>query len=66
MFGIIFSEKKDVIYSKFSGKEFYILIVVFALAIFEVFTGAFGNYHKAPFTYGGIDLMIIQKIILFI
>jgi len=64
MFGIIFSEKKDVIYSKFSGKEFYILIVVFALAIFEVFTGAFGNYHKAPFTYGGIDLMIIQKILL--
>ena len=64
LFGIISSEKKDLIFSKIKGEEFYILCIALILAIFQAKIGKFGNYHKAPFTFRGIDLMIIQKIFL--
>ncbi len=64
LFGIISSEKKDVIYSKLKGNEFYILIIAFTLALFQAYIGELGNYHKSPFIYSGMDLMIIQKILL--
>ena len=64
LFGIMCSEKKDVIYTKLKGKEFYLLSFVLALAIFQASLGKLGTYHKDPFVYGGIDLMIIQKILL--
>ena len=62
LFGIISSETKDVIYSKLKGKEFYLLSLAFTLAIFQAYMGKLGNYHKLPFIYGGMDLMILQKI----
>jgi surface polysaccharide O-acyltransferase-like enzyme len=62
LFGIISSEIKDVIYSKLKGKEFYLLSIAFTLAIFQAYIGKLGNYHKLPFIYGGMDLMILQKI----
>lgn len=62
LFGIISSEKRDFIYSKLKGKEFYIFSIVIILGIFQIFSGKLGNSHKAPFTFGGIDLMAIQKI----
>jgi len=64
LFGIISSENKNILYSKIKGKEFYILSIALSLAIFQAYIGEFGNYHKDPFTFGGIDLMIIQKILL--
>lgn len=64
LFGIISSEKKDFIYSKFKRKEFYILMLLLTLAIVQAYSGKLGNYSKYPFNYGGIDLMIIQKILL--
>lgn len=64
LFGILASEKKEILYSKIKGKEFYILSIAVSLAIFQAYIGEFGNYHKDPFTFGGIDLMIIQKILL--
>ncbi len=62
LIGIILSEKKDIIYSKLTGREFYILSFVIALAIIQAYSGQSGNYAKDPFTFGGIELMIIQKI----
>lgn len=64
MFGILFSEKKELIYSKLTGKEFYILSIAIALALFQAYLGKLGNYHKAPFTFDGIDFMMLQKILL--
>jgi surface polysaccharide O-acyltransferase-like enzyme len=63
LLGIISSEKKDIIYSKLTGKEFYILILIILLAGIQVYSGKLGNYVKDPFTFEGIDLMVIQKII---
>ena len=64
LFGIISSEKKEILYSKIKGKELYILGIALSLAVFQAYIGKLGNYHKDPFTFGGIDLMIIQKILL--
>jgi surface polysaccharide O-acyltransferase-like enzyme len=64
LLGIISSEKKEIIYSKLTGKEFYILVLFLTLALIQAYSGKLGNYSKAPFTFGGIDLMIIQKILL--
>ena len=64
LLGILSSEKKDVIYTKFKEKEFYILAFALTLAIYQAYIGELGNYHKSPFIYGGMDLMIIQKLLL--
>jgi surface polysaccharide O-acyltransferase-like enzyme len=64
LIGIMASEKRDLIYSKLNGKEFYIFSIVIILAIIQVYSGKLGNYHKDPFTLGGIDLMYIQKMVL--
>jgi surface polysaccharide O-acyltransferase-like enzyme len=64
LLGIISSEKKDILHSKIKGKEFYILCIALSLAVIQAYIGELGNYHKDPFTFGGIDLMIIQKILL--
>jgi surface polysaccharide O-acyltransferase-like enzyme len=64
LLGMILSEKKDIVYSKFIGKDYYLLIFGFSLALLQVFIGKIGNYHKEPFFFNWFDLMIIQKIIL--
>jgi surface polysaccharide O-acyltransferase-like enzyme len=64
MLGIISSERKDILYSNFTGKEIYLLSIAITIAVLQAYIGKLGNYHKAAFTLGGIDLMIIQKIIL--
>lgn len=64
LLGMILSEKKDIVYSKLIGKDYYLLILGFGLALLQAFIGEFGNYHKDPFFFNGFDLMIIQKIIL--
>jgi surface polysaccharide O-acyltransferase-like enzyme len=63
MFGILSSENRNFLYSKITGKEFYILITVITLAIIQAYIGKLGSYFKDPFTYEGLDLMVIQKII---
>jgi probable poly-beta-1,6-N-acetyl-D-glucosamine export protein len=64
LLGILCSEKKEILYTKLKGKEFYILFLAIALALFQASLGKFGNYHKPAFSYGGIDIMLIQKTLL--
>lgn len=63
LIGIICSEKKDFLYAKLRGKEFYLLAGVLLLAVVQAISGKFGNYRKPPFEYGGIDLQICQKVV---
>jgi surface polysaccharide O-acyltransferase-like enzyme len=63
MFGIMCSERKEFIYSKFKGKEYYLISLTIIIALLQVFLGNIGNYHKNPFEYNGIDLILIQKIV---
>ena len=64
LMGIVCSIYKEKIYSTLKQKEIFLLIAVIALAIIQEYIGVVGNYHKDPFAYKGIDLMIFQKIIL--
>jgi len=64
LIGILCSMNKEKIYLKLEGKELYLLVSVFLLAIIQVAFGQTGNYYKAAFAYNGLDLMIFQKIIL--
>lgn len=63
LIGIIASEKKEIIYSKFKGKEFYLLFLLLVIALFQAYIGKSGDYFKEPFSYNGINLMIFQKIL---
>lgn len=63
LFGIICSEKKEMLYSKLFGKEFVILSIGLLFAILQVFIGVVGNYHKPPFEFASLDLMFVHKLI---
>ena len=64
LFGILCSEKKEIIYSKLKNKEIYVLLLLASVAVLQVVLGHAGSYAKAPFAYDGIDLMLIQKVLL--
>ena len=64
LMGIMCSEKKEVIYTKFQGKELYFLGSAIGLAMLQAYQGEVGNYSKSPMLYDGIDLMLIQKVAL--
>lgn len=61
LLGISCSMNKEQIYSRLKNKEFFLLILVLALAFLQALLGEFGSYHKSPFLFTNIDLMFIQK-----
>ena len=68
LLGIYFSLNSNIIYEKISGKEIFILILVFAIALIQTRIGAvedimiMGEGNKFKINY--IDLMILQKSLL--
>jgi probable poly-beta-1,6-N-acetyl-D-glucosamine export protein len=64
LIGIISSENKTFIYSYLNGKAGFLFIIAILLATISMLFGQVANQHKAPFLYGGFDLMIFQKIVL--
>jgi hypothetical protein len=63
LFGIICSEKKEILYSKLVGKELVLLSIGLLIVILQVYVGVVGNYEKPPFEFDGIDLMFVHKLI---
>ena len=64
LIGITASIYKNQIYLSLNNKAYYLLGIVFLLALLQAYFGHVGSYHKAPFEYSGLDLMLIQKITL--
>ncbi|WP_317932201.1 acyltransferase [Halioxenophilus sp. WMMB6] len=64
LFGILCSIHREFIYQKLCGKELFILALAIGLSCLESYTGHFGNYHKAPLAWAGVDLMFCQKVVL--
>lgn len=64
LIGIAASIYKKEIYDGLNNKVYYLLGVVLLLALVQAYSGSIGSYHKAPFEYNGLDLMLIQKITL--
>lgn len=64
LIGILCSLYKDRVYRVLNGKEPILLMLIIYFAVLQALTGVVGNYHKLPFSYGGLDIMFIQKIIM--
>lgn len=64
LIGILASLHRERIYAVLSGKEYYLLAAAIGLALLQASIGHIGNYHKAPFEFAGIDIMIFQKVFL--
>lgn len=62
--GMVVSQKRDYLYTAFRGKDFLFFILAVGFALFQAFSATQGNFRKDPFVFGGIDLMILQKILL--
>lgn len=64
LIGIICSENRRLLYLKLKNKSFHLLICAISISVLHSFVAKTGSYHKSPFEYNSIDLMIIQKIFL--
>ncbi|MEO1619484.1 MAG: acyltransferase, partial [Cyanobacteria bacterium J06632_3] len=64
LLGIICSEKKEIVYAKLKNKEIFLLLLAVGLAALQAALGRFGSYQKPPLVYGGIDVMLFQKVTL--
>lgn len=64
LMGIICSVHKETVYKKLAGKDIYFLILGIGVAIVHTLTREYGNSHKSPFQLSGIDIILIQKLVL--
>ncbi|BCR03564.1 acyltransferase [Desulfuromonas versatilis] len=65
LLGIWCSINRARVYRLFAGREFLLLLGAVALACLQAaLHTSYGNFHKAPFAWGGIDIILFQKILL--
>jgi len=64
LLGITCSMYRQNIYDFCKGREFIFLAAAIGVAFYQAHLGNTGNYSKEPFAWGGIDLMLIQKVFL--
>lgn len=65
LFGIFCSLEKEKIYTRLSERVWFLLAGVVLLAVLQaVYYGSAGNLQKAPFVYNGIDISLLQKLLL--
>jgi surface polysaccharide O-acyltransferase-like enzyme len=63
LLGIQCSIHKDWIYKNLAGRELILLALVLAPLIWQTLVlGDVGAYNKAPFSFGGIDWVLVQKV----
>ena len=65
MFGILCSMEREWIYNKFRQYDGYIFLAVLALALLQAAVmDTSGNLQKPPFEFNGIDIALVQKMML--
>ncbi|WP_028581526.1 acyltransferase family protein [Desulfogranum japonicum] len=65
LMGILCSQNADTIQRRLSGKEWLFFSIAVLFAVLEVvLQHRFGNYHKLPLQWKGIDFMVGQKMAL--
>ncbi len=63
--GILASIHKERIYAVFHRRDGYLLAVVLGLAVLQaVFIAKEGSLHKAPLEFAGLDVSLVQKLVL--
>lgn len=65
LFGIWASINRDLVFRVFAGREALLMMAVVALALLQAaLYGGYGNFHKPPFAYAGLDVLLLQKLVL--
>ena len=65
MFGIVCSVEKDLIYEKLYRKDVWLFLLVLFLAILQAAVmPTSGNLQKPPFEFNGIDISLLQKMVM--
>lgn len=64
LIGIFCSIHKEKIWIALAGKELWLLLIVVTLAYIQAALGKGGNYHSDFLQFNGIDLQVIQKLVL--
>lgn len=64
LLGIFSSMNREVIYTTLKGKEWLLLAATIGLAGLQAELGVCGNYEKEALSYGGVDVMFVQKVIM--
>ncbi len=62
LLGIICSQKREFIYAKLKNTEIYFLGFAIIAAYVQAVLGSTGGYYKSPLAYGGLDIMLLQKV----
>jgi surface polysaccharide O-acyltransferase-like enzyme len=65
LFGIQCSMHKDWVYRTFARRELVLLALALVPLVWQTLgLGDVGNYNKAPFAWGGVDWVLVQKVFL--
>jgi len=64
LIGIACSIHKEQIWTTLAGKEPWLLVIVITLAYIQAALGKGGNYHSDFFQFNGVDLQLLQKLVL--
>ncbi|CZF80048.1 Acyltransferase family protein [Grimontia celer] len=64
LLGIFAAINRLKIYTWLMGKELILMVVIVSLITYQTMNGHNGSYHKYLFSYSGIDLVFIHKILL--
>lgn len=64
LIGILSSMHKEKIWSTLSGKEYWLVLLIVSLALLQTNMGKGGNYHSDFFHFNGVDLQLLQKLIM--
>jgi len=62
LLGIFCAVNKEMVYRVFFGKEYILLLAIAVFSACQAWAGVWGNYHKSPLEYGGLDFMYLQKV----
>lgn len=64
LFGIFCSQNRDRIYAALEGRSLYLLAPIAFLAWLQAALGTSGNYYRTTLGFEGVDLMLLQKLVM--
>lgn len=64
LYGITFSKNKDLFYRVLDKYLPWLFLSIVILSFYQTYIGHIGNYHKPAMLFNGIDVLLIQKLLM--